>query len=107
MGRDILVALLAFAGAALLAVWLYGRLLRPLPRGLFRVVVPGRGEGEGLEQAIRAVAWLKSLGLLNCTLVIADVDLTDGGRQLALHLADRWPGVVLWPARELNRLIEP
>lgn len=106
MGGDILVVLLAFAGAALLAVWLYGRLLRPLPRCPFRVVIPGRGEGEDLEQAIRAVVWLKSLGLLDCTLVIADVDLTEGGRELALHLADRWPGVVLCPAAELDQLMK-
>ncbi len=106
MGREILVVLLALVGAALLAVWLYGRLLRPLPRGPLRVVVPGRGEGETLEQAVRAVAWLKSLGLLDGTLVIADVDLTDQGRELALHLADRWPGVVLCPAAELDQLLK-
>lgn len=105
MGRDILVVLLALVGAALLAVWLYGRLLRPLPRCLFRVVVPGRGEGEDLEQAVRAVVWLRSLGLLDCTLVITDVDLTDRGRELALHLADRWPNVILCPAAELDQLI--
>lgn len=107
MGREILFVLLALAGAALLAVWLYGRLLRPLPRCPLRAVVPGRGEGEDLEQTVRAVAWLKSLGLLDCTLVIADVDLTDRGKELARHLADRWPGVELCPAGELDRLLEP
>ena len=92
-------------GLAFLAWWLFGRLLRPIPRQAMYALLPGRGEGEGLEQSVRVFIWLRSLGLLSCPVIIADVDLTARGRELALRLTLRWPGVVLWPAGELKEYI--
>lgn len=62
---------------------------------------PGRGEGEDLEQTLRAFMWLRGLGLLDCPIIIADLGLTPKGWELALRLTARWPGVVLWPASDL------
>ena len=98
---DVLMAGIGALGLAFLAWWMFGRLLRPIPEESFRVVIPGRGEGEGLEQTVRAIIWLRGLGLLNCPVVIANVDLTAEGWELALRLAQRWPGVVLWPMSDL------
>ena len=102
---EVLLAAACAAGLGLLAWWLFGRLLRPIPRQAMYALLPGRGEGEGLEQSVRAFIWLRSLGLLSCPVVIADVDLTARGRELALRLTLRWPGVILWPAGELPEYI--
>ena len=98
---DIFLTAVCTMGLAIAAWWLFGRLLRPIPGQGVRVLIPGRGEGEGLEQSVRAFIWLRGLGLLNCPIIIADVDLTARGWELALRLTVRWPGVVLWPADHL------
>ena len=73
---DAALAVVCAAGLALLGWWLFGLLLRPLPGHGAYLVLPGRDEGEGLEQQVRA-----------------------------LRLTARWPGVVLWPASELGDLL--
>lgn len=98
---DVLLTALCVLGLAFLAWWLMGRLLRPIPAPGVRALIPGRGGGEELEQAVRAFIWLRGLGLLDCPIVIADVDLTPEGWELALRLTARWPGVILWPADHL------
>ncbi len=103
--RDVLLAAVCAAGLAACAWWLLGRLLRPIPsRGVF-AVIPGEGDGGGLEQSVRAFIWLRSLGLLTCPVVIADSSLTPEGREVALRLAARWPDVALWPADHLEDIL--
>ncbi len=103
--RDVLLAAVCAAGLTACGWWLLGRLLRPIPiRGGF-AVIPGSGNGEGLEQSVRVFIWLRSLGLLDCPVVIADGALTPEGRELALRLAARWPDVALWPAANLGELL--
>ena len=106
MGREILLVFLSAAGLLLGAFRLYGSLLRPVARPGCWAVIPGRGEGEGLEQRLRALVWLKSLGLSDSIPVIADVDLTPAGRELAAHLVRRWPQVVLVEADRLSLYIK-
>lgn len=103
MGAFLELILTVFSVFALffLSWWLVGRLLRPLPTPGVRAVVPGRGDGEGLEQTVRSFQWLRGLGLLRCPVVIADVNLTPAGRELALRLARCWPDVVVWSAADL------
>ena len=103
---EILLATVCVLGLSFLGWWLFGRLLRPIPAERAGILLPGRGEGDGLEQTVRAMIWLRSLGLLNCPVVIADVDLTPAGRELALRLAARWPGIVLWPADCLDEWVK-
>ena len=47
---DTLLAAVCVLGLALVAWWLFGRLFRPMPGQGVRVLIPGRGEGEDLEQ---------------------------------------------------------
>lgn len=98
---DIVLAALGMLGLFFLAWWIFGRLLRPIPEQQVRALIPGRGDGDGLEQSVRSFIWLRGLGLLNCPIIIADVDLTPQGWEVALRLTVRWPGVVLWPAGHL------
>ena len=46
---------LAAAGLAVLLWWQVGQLLRPLPAPGVTIVVSGRGDGEHLEQTLRAL----------------------------------------------------
>ncbi len=103
--RDVFFAAVCAAGLAACGWWLIGRLLRPIPSGGAFAVIPGRGDGGGLEQSVRAFIWLRSLGLLTCPVVIADRGLTPEGREVALRLTVRWPDVALWPAGRLEELI--
>ena len=102
---DAALALICILGLALVGCWLFGLLLRPLPGQEAKVVIPGRGEGEGLEQQVRSFLWLRGLGLLRCPVVIADAGLTPAGWELALRLTARWPEVILWPASDLGDYI--
>ena len=81
--------------------WLLGRMLRPLPRGSAFVLLRGMGEGTGLEQTVRGFVWLRSLGVLNSPTLIADLGLNPRGREIALRLCARWPGVILWPGEDV------
>ena len=103
---EILWTVLCVVGLALAGWWLFGLLLRPLPGPEARVLLAGRGAGEHLEQQVRAFVWLRGMGLVRCPILIVDVDLTPEGRELALRLVARWPGVVLWPVEELPDYIE-
>lgn len=102
---EALLTLLAALGLALLGGLLFGRLLHPIPGPGLWVMIPGQGEGETLERDLRALMWLRGLGLLCCTVAIVDSGLTPQGRELSLRLASRWSGVVLWPAQSLDDLI--
>ena len=102
---DILLAIICIIGLALAGGWLFGLLLRPLPGREAKIVLPGRGEGEELEQLVRSFLWLRGMGLLRCPIVIADAGLTPAGWELALRLTARWPGVILWPASDLGDYI--
>jgi len=106
LAAEILLTAACAGGLMALLWWLLGRLLRPIPAQSGQVVfIPGRGTGDGLEQTLRAHIWLRSLGLLRCPILIADIDLSPEGRELALRLAARWPGVSLLPAGELTEYI--
>ena len=102
MVGEIFWATAAVLAAAALSWWCLGLLLRPAERtGRVLVVIPGRDGGLHLEQTVRLWVWLLSLGLWSGEIVIADLDLTPEGRELALHLASRWEPVVLRPADQL------
>ncbi len=98
---EVLLPAVCTFGLALAVLWLFGRLLRPAPAGLTRVLIPGRGNGGALEQSVRAIIWLRGMGLLRCPIVIADVDLNPEGWELALRLTARWPDVIVWPVDDL------
>ena len=107
MVGEVLWAVAAVTAAAALSWWLLGALLRPEERtGGVLAVIPGRGDGLHLEQTVRLWVWLLGLGLWSGEIVIADLDLTPKGRELALRLALRWDRVVLRPADSLQDCME-
>lgn len=102
---ETLTAVICVLGLTGAGWWLLGRLLRPLPCGQTFVLLCGRGEGEELEYTVRGFMWLRSLGLLTAPILIADLGLNAGGRDVAMRLCARWPGVVLWPAGDLKNYL--
>ncbi len=103
---EAVLTLLAAMGLALLGGLVFGRLLHPIPGPEVWVMIPGRGGGETLERDLRALMWLRGLGLLGCTVAIVDSGLTPQGRELSLRLASRWPDVVLCPAGCLQEMMD-
>ena len=81
-----LFAVLAVIGMAVL-VWLaYGWLLMP-GRCPIRAVVSAAGVGEGLEQTVKGLLWLRRAGLWHGMISIQDTGLNEAGVMLALMLA--------------------
>ena len=86
---------MAAAGLAVLLWWQMGRLLRPVPGRNVQVVISGRGDGEELEQTLRALYWLRGMGLLRGAIVIETEELTSAGLALAAELTRRYPAAEL------------
>lgn len=81
-------AVMAVFGMACL-VWLaYGWLLLP-GRCPVRAEVLAEGSGEGLEQTLRAIRWLRHSGLLQGPVAVRDNGLDREGLELAMALARR------------------
>ncbi len=93
---ELLTALLAAVGLVCLYWLAFGRLVLPVGGRQAEVtaVVAARGAGEGLEQAVCGLIWLRSTGLWRGRIRIARSGLTGEGLALARRLADR-PGVEL------------
>ena len=79
----ILPAALGLVGLGWLAL---GALLLP-GRCAVRLVVPARGGGEGLEQTVKGLLWLRRSGLWRGGIVIEDCGLDEDGAALARTLA--------------------
>lgn len=81
-----LLAVFAVIGMAFL-VWLaYGWLLLPGSCPI-RAVVSAAGAGEGLEQTVKGLLWLRRAGLWHGVISIQDSGLNEPGVMLALMLA--------------------
>lgn len=99
---EALLALLASIGLLGLGWLLLGRLLAPVGRSSrVLAVIPAAGDGEGLEQNIRGLLWLRCCGLAEVDVVIADCGLSEEGRRLAQILHQQEPGLVLCSAEQL------
>ena len=86
---------MAAVGLAVLLWWQAGRLLRPLPAPGVKILVPGQGDGGQLEQTLRALYWLRGMGLLRGGIVIETEHLTPAGLALAEELTRRYPAAEL------------
>lgn len=103
---EVLTAILCVLGLTGFLWWLLGRLVRPLPGQSACILLPGRGDGAELEHTVRGFVWLRSLGVVKVPILIADLGLEPAGREIALRLCSRWPGIILWPAEELRDYLE-
>lgn len=103
---EVLLSLLAAVGLLSLSWLLMGYILTPAGRGEGLSVIPGRGDGETLEQSVRGFLWLRGGGLLRGDVVIVDCGLTPTGRAVAAALCLREPGVEICPLSELTKQIQ-
>ena len=99
---EAILALLCALGAAVLLWLFFGWLVRPASVHNLWTVIPGRGDGDSLEAALRQLAWLRRAGLFRGEAVIWDAGLTPEGRELARHRALRWPGGTCGPRGALE-----
>lgn len=95
MITNIITCTLAAAGLLLFLWCLTGSFL--LPAQGFTLRCRASGDGDGLEQQIRAAAWLFETGLLKGTLEIADCGLSPEGLDRARRLARRWRYIEIVP----------
>lgn len=89
------IVLLLAIGFCTLVCTVYSRVLTPDSAEDTWAVVRGIGPGDGLEQRVRSLMWLRSLGLLRCRVVLAVGALDADGQVLARNLARRWPELEL------------
>ena len=83
-----LAILLAAFGLVSLGWLALGALLLP-GRCAARLVVSARDGGEGLEQTVKGLLWLRRAGLLRGEIVIEDCGLDGDGVALARTLAEK------------------
>lgn len=103
---EIVFSLLAVMG--LLAIgWLcFGKLLRPMGGKDMLTLIPVDGAGDGLEQALVGLDWLRGAGLVAGQVILVDRGLTEDGRALAFQLIAREHGAYLCPYEELPQCLE-
>ena len=86
-----ILAALAVSALLALVIWLLrGHMLTPVRAGedlRLTVVVEVSGSGEGLEAAVRAIAWLRENGTLPCEIEIRGSGLSEAARETAEALA--------------------
>ena len=92
---EIALTVLSLLGLAALGWWLLGRLLCPVPARGVRTLIEAEGDGRHLEQTVRGLVLLRSLGFLSCPIEIVDWGLSAQGLDIARRLAERWPGIYI------------
>jgi len=102
---EIIFVFLACIGLMGLGWLLFGRAALPVWGAAAFAVVPGRGDGEDLEQAVAGLTWLRSGELWTGTVILADCGLTDAGKAAARALERRGPGIVFLPAERVGEYI--
>ncbi len=85
---ELIAALLAAFGLVSLGWLAIGALLLPAVCPA-RMVVEAKGSGDGLEQSVKAILWLRRTGLWWGDVVIEDCGLDREGVALARALADQ------------------
>lgn len=87
VGMYLVLGLLAALGLLGLCWLLLGRLLMPIPLAL-TVSLTGYGDGEGLEQGVKALHWLRRTGLWRGRIVICDGGMSPQGLAVARRLVE-------------------
>ena len=98
---EVILSLLAVVGLLSLGWLLFGRTLSPAGGEKVCLLVPGRGDGSDLEQAVTGLLWLRGGGMLGGRIVLVDCGLNSAGKSVAAALCLREPGIDLCPAEEL------
>lgn len=103
--------ILALLGAALLLClnrWIFTRLISPHQAGALPVfaVLPATGDGQGLEQALRHLDWLRTEKLSRFTVVLVDSGLTPEGLDTVQALLRKDPTLLFCPAEEATWILK-
>lgn len=88
---EVIISLLAAFGLVCLGWLSFGAMVLPVGRdGVFvRTVVTAEGRGEGLEQTLSALLWLRRSGFWRGEILVEDGGLDEDGLALAKKLAER------------------
>ena len=104
---EVILAVLAAVGLMALGWLIFGRWLLPLggtDAGMW-AVLNADGNGEGLEQAVHSLLWLRRCDLWRGRLVIVDRGLDEEGRRLARLLCANTDDIVLCDLEDLPALV--
>lgn len=105
---EILMALLCVTVLLVTGRLLFLHLLSPTQQGTVPVfaVLPATGDGEGLEQTLRHLHWLREEKLSHFTVLIVDAGLTPAGRDLVAALQRKTPALLFCPAEEATLILK-
>lgn len=106
MLTDILLVFLIAAGLILMIWCLWGLLLLPLFGQRMTTLCFSRGDGDELEQRVRAFGWMRDGKHSGAQLVIVDCGLTGLGLERAIRLRDRYSWVAYCPEPALTDYID-
>lgn len=106
---EMLLTLLAAVGMAFLLWLLVARRLLPFsdPHGQVYTLVRGRGGGEGVEQCVRELLWLRRWNLFRGGIVVVDCGLNEEGRALVRLLCANTDEVTFCDAEGLSQMLFP
>lgn len=94
---ELVISLLAAFGLVCLGWLAFGHMVLPVGSGdaAAQAVVTAKGRGDGLEQTVAGLLWLRRTGLWRGSILIRDGGLDPEGAALAERLAAQ-PGVELF-----------
>ena len=94
MVYEILLALFGVIGLAACVRFAWGLLVYPIHGAL--ILIPAQGDGQDLEHQLKGLQALADEGKLTKERIfLADCGLTEEGRQVALALTRKYPGIGL------------
>ena len=94
MVYEILLAVFGVIGLAACVRFVWGLMIYPIHSAL--ILIPAQGDGQDLEHQLRGLQFLCDEGKLEGeTILLADCGLTEEGRQAAMMLTRKYPGIGL------------
>lgn len=105
---ELVMAFLAAVGLTAVGWLAFGKWILPIGGETRRAlaVVAAKGDGDGLEQIVHGLLWLRFGGLSGGEAVIVDCGLSDAGRAIAARLERDGNVFLCTPAELAARLTE-
>ena len=106
---ELILAFLCAARLLSLNRRVFSRLVSPCQQGAVPVfaVVPATGDGDGLEQTLRHLHWLREEKLSCFTVLVVNAGLTPEGLETVQALARKYPALLFCPAEEATLILNP
>ena len=102
---DLVIVFLSASGVVLVIWCLLGALLHPVFDEEMVTYLPVRGNGDNVEQTVRAYAWLRSGRLSGGKLVLVDLGLDRQGLQRTAVICSRYDWVICCTETEAKNYI--